>query len=80
MGITILIIIKWFKKLLKNYDLLIYRLAFKSINRLCVNNPGTALLIELAIKEWLKGIPLDEDIRWATKNFFNLIKEKNKIK
>ena len=65
---------KWLLKkytlLLEKYDWFIYRIAFKSIRRMCVRSPGIAYLFELWIKEWRRQNPITPQLKRSTELFF----------
>ena len=56
--------------LLEKYDWFIYRIAFKSIRRMCVRSPGIAYLFELWIKEWRRQNPITPQLKRSTELFF----------
>ena len=63
-------LLKKYNASLEKYDWFIYRIAFKSIRRMCVRSPGIAYLFELWIKEWRRQNSITPQLERATELFF----------
>lgn len=63
------------KRFLNKYDHLIYRLSYKSLNRLCKSDGGFAYLFYLYLGDWLKENPISSDLKYSTESFFNSLKD-----
>lgn len=55
---------------IEKWDWMIYRLAHKSIRRMCERNGGFAYLFELWIRQWRKEHPIPASLESATEHFF----------
>ena len=64
-------LLKKYNAMFEKYDWFIYRIAFKSIRRMCVRSPGIAYLFELWIKEWRRQNPISLPVKQATELFFD---------
>lgn len=63
---------KW---LLAKWDAMVYRLAFKSMQRRLINNPGLAYLFELNLHAYRQSHPLPPQLQHETEQFFKLSRE-----
>jgi hypothetical protein len=63
---------KW---LIEKYDMMVYRLAYHSIRRMCERNAGFAYLFELWIREWRSKHPISKQLETATENFFESMRD-----
>jgi len=62
---------KWRDRL----DDLIYRLAFKSIDRKLTRSNGVAYLHFLSAQDWIREHPVSDELREATERFHESMKE-----
>jgi len=64
------------QRLIEKFDWLVYRLAYKSINRMCIRHNGAfALILKLSIEEWLEKYPLPDEVKASAEGFCQAIKE-----
>ena len=61
---------KW---LIRRWDMFVYRLAYKSLKRMCEQRVGFAYLTELWLRHWRSQNPLPKNIETATEQFFESI-------
>ena len=59
-------------RLLAKWDAMVYRLAFKSMQRQLINNPGLAYLFEMSLRAYREAHPLSQDLQRKTEKFFKL--------
>ena len=72
-----------FKKLVEKFDWVVYKLSFRSINRMCARHDGAyAMLLKMSIDEWLEKHPIPESVKDSSKCFYDaitsLVKKKKK--
>ena len=64
------------QKLIEKFDWIVYRLAYKSINRMCTRSDGAyAYLFKLSIEEWLEHHPLSERVKDSAETFHRSLRE-----
>lgn len=59
--------------LIRKWDMFVYRLAFKSLERMCEQRVGFAYLTELWLRHWRSKYPLPKEYELATEQFFESI-------
>lgn len=60
------------------YDMLIYKLAYKSIKRLCDYNVGFIYLFKLQIDDWIKENRPSESVKRSAEIFYKSLKEQKR--
>jgi len=61
--------------IIERWDWIIYRLAHKSLKRMCERNAGFAYLFQLWLQEWRTKHPISPELEKATELFFNGLKD-----
>lgn len=60
--------------LVEKWDWIIYRLAHRSLERMCRRNVGFAYLFALWLEEWRKENPISPELERSTEWFFESLK------
>ena len=65
-----------FKKLVEKYDWVVYKLSFRSINRMCARHDGAyAMLLKMSIDEWLEKHPVPESVKDSSTRFYDAMRK-----
>ena len=62
-------------RLVEWWDWKVYWLAYRSMCRMCQRKPGFAYLFKLSIDGWLEDHPVPENVKYATKVFYESQKQ-----
>ena len=62
-------------KLLKKWDWWVYRLAHKSLFRICKENPSYGYLFELSIKDWNARQHIPDSLKKSTESFHRSLRK-----
>ena len=60
-------------RIVKRWDMLVYRFAYKSLQRLCRTDPGMAYLFELSLRKQREQHPIPERLMKAAEHFSDAI-------
>ena len=60
------------------WDFLVYRLAYRSLSRMCARREGWAYLFELQLRDWREQHPLDPAMMKATELFHETMRDAKK--
>ena len=58
-------------RLIRWWDRLVYRLCWRSLQRMCKTDRGFCYLLELHLREWRSRFPLTPELQASTESFFN---------
>lgn len=61
------------QRIVKRWDMLVYRFAYSSLQRLCHNDPGLAYLFELSLRKQRERNPIPDGLMKATEHFADAI-------
>lgn len=61
--------------LIHRYDMLVYRLAYPSIRRICERNPGLAVMFQLWVNDWVELHRVSDRVRQSAREFYETLKE-----
>ncbi len=66
------------QKLVDKFDWIVYRLSYRSINRMCKRHNGAyAILLKLSIDEWLEENPVTESVKSSAEQFHEAMRGHN---
>lgn len=61
------------------YDRMMYRLAFPSLQRMCLRNPGIAYLFELHLRRHRERNPISDSLMRSTETFLDAMEDLQNI-
>ncbi len=65
--------------IVRKWDMLVYRVTYRSLNRMLKNDPGKAYLMELHLRSWREDHPLPDRLKKATEIFFEAVCREQEI-
>ena len=61
--------------LIHRYDMLVYRLAYPSIRRICERNPGLAIMLQMWVDDWVSSQKIPDSVRESAESFYHSLKD-----
>lgn len=68
------------RRILNRWDRFVYRLAYRSIRRMCESDGGFAYLFELYLRKWRSEHPISPALEYSTELFFHALEEHDERK
>ena len=62
-------------RLLRKWDWFMYCRAYRSLNRMCIDNPGIVYLLSLQMNKSVAESNLTPELKTSTENFFKTMTE-----